>query len=149
MRQDTRMGAVVVATATALSFVALTAMAQGASDYAQVCRSINGGLACSSVARSSIGSGSTRPYEQWEDGSPARGFERPGIASRDRSLPVPAIVRRSQQPRRIRPIITKFPSISAGAEDDGQIVLSRVLVSPALPAFWRDCGISPDEFRGR
>jgi hypothetical protein len=73
MRQDTRMGAVVVAAATALSFVALSAMAQSAGDYTQVCQSINGRLACSSVARSSIGSGSTRPYEQWEDGSPARG----------------------------------------------------------------------------
>ena len=73
MRRDTRMGAVVVAAATALSFVALSAMAQSAGDYTQVCQSINGRLACSSVARSSIGSGSTRPYEQWEDGSPARG----------------------------------------------------------------------------
>jgi hypothetical protein len=50
MTQDTRMGAVVVAAATALSFVALSAMAQSAGDYAQVCRSINGRLACSSVA---------------------------------------------------------------------------------------------------
>jgi hypothetical protein len=72
MRQDTRMGAVVVA-ATALSFVALSAMAQIPGDDAQVCRSINGRLACGSVVRSSIGSGNTRPYEQWEDGSPARG----------------------------------------------------------------------------
>jgi hypothetical protein len=72
------MGAVVVAAATALSFVALSAMAQSAGDYTQVCRGINGRLACSSVARSSIGSGSTRPYEQWEDGSPAR-VRQPGI----------------------------------------------------------------------
>jgi hypothetical protein len=73
MRQNTRMGVAAAAAATALSFVALSAMAQSAGDYAQVCRSINGRLACSLVARSSIGSGSTRPYEQWEDGSPARG----------------------------------------------------------------------------
>jgi hypothetical protein len=65
-----RAGIAAVAVATALSLP--PALAQSAGDYAQVCHNINGRLACSSVARSSSGS-STRPYEQWDDGSPARG----------------------------------------------------------------------------
>ena len=74
MRQSIRTGAaVIVALTTALSLEGFPVAAQNAGDYAQVCRNINGRLACSSVARPSIGSGSTRPYEQWEDGSPARG----------------------------------------------------------------------------
>jgi len=67
-----RAGIAAVAVATALSLLAMPALAQSAGDYAQVCHNINGRLACSSVARSSSGS-STRSYEQWEDGSPARG----------------------------------------------------------------------------
>jgi hypothetical protein len=74
MRQSIRTGAAVIAAlAPALSLASFPVAAQNAGDYTQICRSINGRLACSSVARSSIGSGSTRPYEQWEDGSPARG----------------------------------------------------------------------------
>ena len=73
MRQSIRTGAaVIVALATALSLAGLPVAAQNAGDYTQLCRNINGRLACSSVAPSSSGS-SIRPYERWEDGSLARG----------------------------------------------------------------------------
>lgn len=57
--------------ATALSLSALPAAAQGADAYRQYCQQINGHLVCKRLT-GSAGAAGTRPYERWENGSPAQ-----------------------------------------------------------------------------
>lgn len=61
------------ATIVVLGFVFSTspAAAQNASGYRQYCQTINGHLVCGQTA-GSPGAPGTRPYEVWENGSPAR-----------------------------------------------------------------------------
>ena len=61
----------VAAIGTALSLLALPALAQSSGAYRENCQNANGHLVCNQIT-GSAGTPGNRSYEQWENGSPAR-----------------------------------------------------------------------------
>ena len=72
MRQTLSVSTWAATIVLAFSLSALPAFAQSLGASREYCQNANGHLVCKQVT-GSTGTAANRPYEQWDDGSPARG----------------------------------------------------------------------------